>query len=192
MERDIGKIHARLPWLLKQYRGGGLDRREFLRTSTLLGLGAATAYALVGEAEADSIAGSTQLAQATGGTVRIAMRIPALDNPAIFSWIFDSNVVRQVNDYLTRTGYDNVTRPWLLEKWQASDDLKTWTLYLKKGIKWSNGDELVADHVIWNLKRWIDPAVGSSIRARTANGASAPSARVHSRLPRLKSARRRF
>jgi peptide/nickel transport system substrate-binding protein len=86
-----------------------------------------------------------------------------VDNPATFSWVYDSNIVRQTCDYLTRTGVDNVTRPWLVEKWQASEDLKTWTLYLKKGIKWSNGDELVADHVVWNLKRWVDPAVGSSV-----------------------------
>jgi ABC-type transport system substrate-binding protein len=64
---------------------------------------------------------------------------------------------------LTRTGPDNLTRPWLLEKWEASEDLKTWTLLLKKGIKWSNAEDLVADHVIWNMKRWIDEKVGSSI-----------------------------
>ena len=91
------------------------------------------------------------------------MRIPALEDPATYSWAMESLCTRNVCDYLKRTGPDNLTRPWLLEKWEASEDLKTWTLFLKKGIKWSNGDELVSDHVIWNLKRWIDEKVGSSI-----------------------------
>jgi peptide/nickel transport system substrate-binding protein len=91
------------------------------------------------------------------------MRVAKIDNPAATSTDYCANVVRQVCDYLTRTGADNVTRPWLLENWKASDDLKSWTLTLKKGIKWSNGDELVADHVLWNLKRWLDPNVGSSV-----------------------------
>src|SRR5690606_28677990 len=42
-------------------------------------------------------------------------------------------------------------------------DLKTWTLILKEGITWSNGDPLTADHVIWNITRWVDPNVGSSV-----------------------------
>ena len=62
-----------------------------------------------------------------GGTIRIAMRIPKLEDPHTFSWVYDSNGVRQVCGYLTRTGADNVTRPHLASKWEASEDLKTWT-----------------------------------------------------------------
>ena len=36
-------------------------------------------------------------------------------------YIQDSNVARQANEYLTRTGTDNITRPLLCEKWEASD-----------------------------------------------------------------------
>ena len=71
-------------------------------------------------------------------------------------------LARQLRDGRLARRADNVTRPWLLEKWTPSDDLKTWTLYLKKGIKWSNGDELTADHVVWNLSRWFDEKTGSS------------------------------
>src|SRR5258707_5342680 len=167
MEYDLKQVHSYLPTLLSDYRAGKMDRREFLRTSTLLGLSAVSAYALVGgEADADPVTGNPldmQIAAAGGGTVRISMRCPSIADPATFSWVYDSNIVRQVCDYLTRTGVDNVTRPWLLEKWEASEDLKTWTLHLKKGIKWSNGDELNADHVVWNMKRWVDAAVGSSV-----------------------------
>ena len=158
-ERELDKVHGALHGLVNEMKEGKLERREFLRVSTLLGLSASAAYALAGLPEPiEQAEAATRAAR-----LRFSMRVVKIDNPATISWVYDSNIVRQVCDYLTRTGPDNVTRPWLLEKWQASDDLKTWTLTLKKGIKWSNGDELVADHVIWNISRWLDEKTGSSI-----------------------------
>ena len=159
-ERDTG-MHPYVPKLLEEVKAGTLDRREFLRTATLLGVSAASSYALLGLKDP---LGKPAAAAGSGGTVRFSMRIPALEDPHTYSWVADSDCCRQVCDYLTRTGADNVTRPWLLEKWDATEDLRTWTLTLKKGIKWSNGEELVADHVIWNLKRWLDEKTGSSIQ----------------------------
>ncbi|HZT20544.1 MAG TPA: ABC transporter substrate-binding protein [Dongiaceae bacterium] len=157
-KRDLEQVHVALPGLVDQFREGKLDRREFLRISTLLGLSASAAYAIAGLPEPVKEAHA-----ATGGTVRISMRVVKIEDPATYSWVYDSNITRQVCDYLTRTGPDNVTRPWLLERWQASDDLTSWTLTLRKGVKWSNGDELVADHIIWNLTRLLDEKVGSSV-----------------------------
>jgi len=101
--------------------------------------------------------------QERAASCALACACPALDNPATYSWIYDSNCGRQANEYLSRTQPDGVTVPFLLEKWEPSDDLKMWTLTLRKGIKWSNGEGMVADHVIWNITRWLDPNVGSSV-----------------------------
>ena len=66
-------------------------------------------------------------------------------------------------DYLAVTGVDNVTRPGLVEKWEASPDLKTWTLRLRRDVKWHSGRQFTADDVVWNLKRVLDPKTGSSV-----------------------------
>src|SRR5205823_12077698 len=58
---------------------------------------------------------------------------------------------------------DNITRPGLVEKWQASPDLRTWTLSLRKDVKWRNGRDFTASDVVWNFKRVLDPATGSSM-----------------------------
>ncbi len=155
--------HPAIPRLVDALEQRKLDRREFLRTATLLGLGAPAAYGIAGKILGEpAIKAAQAQTPVKGGILRVGMRIPALDSPHIFSWVYDSNVVRQTNDYLSRTQSDGVTVPYLLESWAPSEDLKTWTLNLRKGVKWSNGEDLVADHVIWNLQRWFDPNVGSS------------------------------
>jgi peptide/nickel transport system substrate-binding protein len=58
---------------------------------------------------------------------------------------------------------DNITRPSLVEKWEPSPDLKTWTLRLRRTVKWHNGRQFTADDVVWNLKRVLDPKTGSSV-----------------------------
>ena len=66
-------------------------------------------------------------------------------------------------EYLTYTDGDNVTHPYLLENWEASADLKTWTLNLRKGIKFNNGDEFTADDVVFTMNQWLNKDVGSSM-----------------------------
>src|SRR5262245_9263153 len=98
-----------------------------------------------------------------GGVLRVGIQVPAVDHPARFSWVFDSNEFRQVYEYLTETGADNITRPYLLEKWDVNDKLDVWTLHLRQGIKWSNGDDFTSEDVLFNFKEWLKTETKSSI-----------------------------
>lgn len=151
--------HSYFPQLRSELADKRLGRREFLRTATLLGLSAAAAYAMIGET-GPALA---QTAMKKGGKVRIATRVFDVSDPHKAATLFASNTVRQTLEYLTKTGYDNITRPYLLESWKASDDLKTWTLNVRKGVIWRKGRQFTADDVIWNLKRALDPSTGSSV-----------------------------
>ena len=155
--------HSYIPTLKQQFAEGKVDRREFLRTATLLGVSAGAAYAFVGKVTGEDFTKPAKAAMPKGGTMRVSMRILAVTDPHTFSWATDSNQVRQVCEYLTKTGTDNVTRPYLLESWEASDDLKTWTLHVRKGIKWHNGRDFNAKDVAWNLNHVLDADVGSSV-----------------------------
>ena len=97
------------------------------------------------------------------GTMRIAMRVKEVEAPHTYAWAEQSNICRQVCEYLTKTGHDNITRPYLLDRWEASDDLRTWTLHVRQGVKWHSGRDFVADDVIWNLQHVLDPQTGSSV-----------------------------
>jgi len=157
----LENTHSYLPKLAQQFKDGKVSRREFLRTATLLGLSSAVAYSIVGLPETGSLIRRARAA--SGGTVRLSLRVQAIASPHTYSWVQDSMMSRNVIEYLTLTTADNVTHPWLCEKWEASEDLKTWTLHLRKDVKWSNGEPFTADHVIWNIRRCIDPATGSSV-----------------------------
>ncbi len=157
--------HPLVPTLKRQLVERQIDRREFLRYATLLGMAAPAAYTFVGKVTGEPLVAPAQAQGALpkGGTLRIAMRCQDLKSPHTYSWIESANSARQVVDYLTVTGVDNITRPGLVEKWEASPDLKTWTLRLRRSVKWHNGRQFTADDVVWNFKRVLDPKTGSSV-----------------------------
>lgn len=143
----------------RQFAEGKLDRREFIRYATLLGMSAATAYAFAGL----PLIGAARAEKPQGGTLRIGMRVQEIRDPHALDWVMPSNIVRQVAEYATKTGHDNVTRPHLVQDWEASEDLRTWTFTVREGVKWHNGRPLLAEDITWNLEHALDPATGSSI-----------------------------
>jgi len=48
-----------------------------------------------------------------------------------------------------------VVVPDLAEKWETAEDGKTWTFHLRDGLKFSNGDPLTAEDVVWSLQRVV-------------------------------------
>ncbi|MFO1046741.1 MAG: ABC transporter substrate-binding protein [Geminicoccaceae bacterium] len=97
--------------------------------------------------------------------MRIAMPVPEISDPATYDQVAQSNISRHIVEYLTITGPDNVTRPYLAESWEPSDDLRTWTFRLRHAIRWHNGDEFTTEDVEFNFRRWLDPRTGSSNQA---------------------------
>ncbi len=153
------RIHPGVEEMKKALAGGKCSRREFLRTVTLLGVSATAAYSMAGLPDFIT---SAHAAQKKGGVLKFGMQVQEMADPGTYSWTQKSIVSRHMVEYLVETGPDNITRPNLATKWEASDDLKTWTFHLRKGVKWSNGDDFGADDVVFNFTRWLDPKTGSS------------------------------
>jgi len=153
------KLHPVIERAGREMAEGQMGRREFLRVATLLGVGATTAYGMAGLTAPALAQGAPKM----GGVVRMGMRVQDLSSPHTYSWIEAANAGRQVLDYLTVTGIDNVTRPSLVEKWEASPDLKSWTLTLRKDVTWRKGRKFTADDAVWNLNRVLDAKTGSSV-----------------------------
>ncbi len=66
---------------------------------------------------------------------------------------------------LTRMREDLVLEPDLAESWTYTPDLKRWTFKLRRGVKFHNGRELVAEDVVSVFQRMADPANASPARS---------------------------
>lgn len=161
-------LHPAIPDMHSDLRRGKISRREFLRLATLLGASFTAAGALAGcgtlaVTGAQSVKPAGSAAVKRGGTMKIGSALQPVDHPARLAWTQSANQLRQTAEYLTETGPDNITRPWLLDKWETDDDVKTWTLHLRRGISFNNGQTFTAADVIFNFNQWLDPTIGSSV-----------------------------
>lgn len=159
-----GKPHPLIHVLTAELEVGRIDRRRFMRDAVLVGLGAAAAYSI-----ADRITGGRNTPTADtavpaalprGGTLKIALRVPDLSDPRRYAYV-EPEIARQVVPTLTRPGPDGITRPLLLESWEASPDLRSWTLRLRRDVRWRKGGRLTSHQVAWNLRRVLDVEAGS-------------------------------
>ncbi|MBB2201833.1 ABC transporter substrate-binding protein [Gluconacetobacter tumulisoli] len=142
--------------LLSRFAEGAVPRRAFLRTATALGLSASAAGRFAGIAAASAPSPARR-----GGTLRLQIPIWDISHPATFEWFNLSQMVSAVCDWACVLGSDGMLHGGLLESWSPSPDLRSWTFRVRPGVTWRDGRRLIAEDIVWNIRRWLDPAVGS-------------------------------
>jgi peptide/nickel transport system substrate-binding protein len=115
-------------------------------------------------AAASAVALVVAAAPATAKTFRYAFQgdLNALD-PYTLNETFSLGAMGNVMEGLTKRDKDLKIIPGLAERWEIVDPLK-WRFYLRKGVKFHNGEDFTADDVIFSVDRMRSP--GSQIKTR--------------------------
>jgi len=71
------------------------------------------------------------------------------------------NVIRDLFEGLTAVGGDGRPVPAAAESWTVSPDGREYRFRLREGLRWSNGDLLVAQDFVGGMQRLVDPETAS-------------------------------
>jgi peptide/nickel transport system substrate-binding protein len=149
--------------LLDEFADGELDRRDFLRRASILGLSASvigTALGALGEAPL-AFAGTEAARQ--GGRIRVGI-IPGPTKdlePHTLADLGGFEAAGIAGEFLTRATSTLGLAPELATSWKANTTATVWTFTLRKNVKFQNGKAFGADDVVATYKRLTDSKSGS-------------------------------
>ena len=145
--------------LQRRLSEGKLDRREFIKRATALGLASAIpGVTLTEEARA--------AARQRGGRLRQGLSSGSVSD-TLFGVLgaggpHQTNVQWQLLNNVTEITADGEVVGELAQSWEASDDATQWVFKLRKGVEFHNGKTLEAEDVIHsiNVHRGEDSSSG--------------------------------
>jgi peptide/nickel transport system substrate-binding protein len=142
-----------------------ISRREFLAKASALGLTAAMAPTFwPGRAKAST--------PKIGGVLRIGMGHGATTDsldPAVSNHAYTSTLQTSYLNHLLEIGPDGGLVPKLVESWEPSADLKTWTFKLRKGVEFHNGKTLDANDVVATINHHRSEKSKSAVKSFLKN-----------------------
>ena len=128
---------------------GAVSRREFMGRAAALGASSLAISTML--ASADAFAAETPK---NGGTLRLGLGGGSTTDSIDVTSYNDSVMIdtgHGLFDGIVEWGQDGRPHPDLAESWEPKNGARDWVFNLRKGIKFSNGQEFTADDAIYSL-----------------------------------------
>lgn len=139
---------------IDEWLAGTIDKREFLRFASVIGMGLPLLGAGCGPAAAPAVR--------PGGVVRVGTPIPAgRIDPVTVADGGGICMLSQTGEYLVMSEPDLSLRPVLATSWRSNAQGTVWTFAIRQGVRFHNGRILTAADVVASIDRLADPANGS-------------------------------
>jgi len=152
--------------LFDDFGSGEMDRQEFIRRASVLGLSVTaigTALGAFGSA-APAFASQGGGAGKVGGRLRVGIIPPPVAaglEPHLYNNIGDLASGGIGGEFLTRATPNLTLLPELATSWKPNRNATIWTYKLRRGVKFQSGQSFGADDVVAVYDRLTDPKSGS-------------------------------
>jgi peptide/nickel transport system substrate-binding protein len=148
--------------LIDALTAGKINRREFVRRGTVLGLSLSSlsfiAAACGGDDDDEAATGTTEGTAKPGGALRTGIIAPAIElNPLV---VYDEGglaVLGQSGEYLAWSNDQLELEPRLAESWTPNQDGSIWTFKIRQGVTFHDDTPLTARDVAYSLNLNADP-----------------------------------
>ena len=119
----------------------------------------ALSLAACGRGESNVAAGNREAVMHYGNGTE-----PQALDPHVMTGSPDVNIAMAIFEALVTRHPDTMALvPGSAERWEISDDGKTYTFYINPKARWSNGDKLTAEDFAWSLRRSLHPDMGNQL-----------------------------
>ena len=87
---------------------------------------------------------------------------PQAIDPHITGGVQEHRIIQTLFEGLvTKNPHTLEIEPGVAERWEISEDGRTYTFHLRENARWSNGDPVTAEDFRWSWQRALTPALGN-------------------------------
>lgn len=150
--------------LVAEFAEGGMDREDFVRRASVLGLSMSVigaALAAYGTPVAFGAASAPSVK--IGGRLRLGVVPPPVTGLDPHTYKDTGGLVTGgiAGEFLTRATQSLTLLPELATSWTPNANARVWTYKLRPGVKFQDGSAFTADDVVATYNRLTDPNSGS-------------------------------
>ncbi len=124
-----------------------------------------------------SVAAGAPASSPNGGTLTVALSDLGNENLDVILASTNNNLLPLMYERLMLYNERGELIPWLAESWRMSEDGRVWTFNLRKGVKWSNGEDFTSADVKFSIERFVSDtskSAWSPMHRQTVDQVEAP------------------